>query len=158
MPEKVKDIIYTSALYWAKMYSKIRKQKTISARIFLVSDKTILLVQHRKSLLWNLPGGGKKKKETLEECAIRELFEETKIIITTVDYRLGTYVLKKENRQNIISIFVKKIPNPLPPKAAFELKQATWFSFSELPEKISPATRARIQEYLQGVKDTEGSW
>lgn len=158
MPEKVKDILYSSALLWAKVVWKITKPKTIGARILLVTDTHVLLVQHRKSRTWNLPGGGKKKRETPEVCAVRELFEETKVCIKHIDEILGTYTNTKEGKKDTIHIFIKKVPTLLPIHASFELKRAQWFPFEELPENTTQATRARIREYLNAEKQIVKSW
>jgi 8-oxo-dGTP pyrophosphatase MutT (NUDIX family) len=158
MPEKVKDITYSGILLLYKIAWKIFKPTATSARILLVTDTHILLVQHRKSLSWNLPGGGKKRKETPEACAFRELCEETHIDLKDADFLLGTYQNKREGKQDTIYIFVKKIPEQMAPRKAFELKNAQWFPFSSLPKKISPATKARISEYLGSAENLEGVW
>ncbi len=158
MPEKVKDIIYIHALFWTKIKSKILKRNKENARIFLATESSILLVQHRKSLSWNLPGGGKKQKENPEQCALRELFEETNIRIDTTDFLLGTYTSEHKEKKDTIFIFVKKQKKETTPKHSLEIKQAKWFSLSDLPEKISPATKARVFEYLQGGKNLQGKW
>lgn len=135
MPEKVKDIIYSSAILWAKMKWSITKPKTVVARILLVTDHRILLVQHRKSLSWNLPGGGKKKKEDSEHCAIRELYEETHIHIHDTDFLLGTYESNRKGKQDTIFIYVKHIPYAIEPRSKhdLELTGAAWYSFDNLP-------------------------
>ena len=160
MPEKVKDIIYTSAILWAKMKWSITKPKTVVARILLVTDHRILLVQHRKSLTWNLPGGGKKKKENAEHCAIRELYEETHIHIHDSDFLLGTYESTRGGKQDTIFIYVKYIPYAIDPRSKhdLELTGAAWYSFDNLPPTTTPATRARIEEYKTGEKYCTKPW
>lgn len=158
MPEKVKDMIYTSALFWLKMKWKITKPHNTSARIVLIAEGHVLLVQHRKSLTWNLPGGGKKRKESPERCAIRELYEETHIHIHDTDFLLGIYENTREGKHDTIFIYVKHVPYAIDPKNAFELKNAQWYPLTELPLGTTPATRTRIQEYLNGEKDLKGKW
>jgi len=51
----------------------------------LVNNNTeILCVKGKQSGKWGLPKGSLKKKETLKQCAIREMQEETNIKITKV--------------------------------------------------------------------------
>ena len=45
----------------------------------LICDNKILLVQHRRSHLWNLSGGGISPKKDPVQEVLRELYEETKI-------------------------------------------------------------------------------
>jgi 8-oxo-dGTP pyrophosphatase MutT (NUDIX family) len=160
MPEKVKDMLYTSALFWAKVKWKITKPKTNVARILLITDQKILLVQHRKSLTWNLPGGGKKKKEAVEHCAIRELYEETQIHIHDTDYLLGTYESIKGDKQDTVYIYVKHIPYEIDPrsKSDLELTGAGWYLFDNLPSEATDSTRLRVEEYLSGKKNIKEMW
>lgn len=62
------------------------------ARVLCVSDSHLLLVRHDDpdggAPYWVLPGGGREPGETLEQTAIREVYEETGISITIL-YRLA---------------------------------------------------------------------
>ena len=53
---------------------------SVGATILVFNDKNELLLNLRADTsTWGIPGGGKELNETLEECAIRELKEETNI-------------------------------------------------------------------------------
>ena len=53
---------------------------SVGATILVFNDKKELLLNLRSDTQnWGIPGGGKELNETLEECAIRELKEETNI-------------------------------------------------------------------------------
>lgn len=50
------------------------------ATILVFNNNNELLLNLRSDTLdWGIPGGGKELNETLEECAIRELKEETNL-------------------------------------------------------------------------------
>jgi 8-oxo-dGTP pyrophosphatase MutT (NUDIX family) len=83
MKEFSKNRIYATLLFLVKFYWKLFKPETFGARIILIQDKKVLLVQHRNSKFWNLPGGGIKKNENPETGTLRELFEETKSKLRT---------------------------------------------------------------------------
>lgn len=61
----------------------------IAVAVFVINDNEFLM-QHRLSShgagTWSVPGGKLNKNESLEECAIREVFEETDLIIKNVEY------------------------------------------------------------------------
>lgn len=60
------------------------RQPRIRVAAVIPKDDSLLLVRHRKGerAYWMLPGGGLDYGETFEACAIREIEEETGLIIT----------------------------------------------------------------------------
>lgn len=152
------------------MYWRIMKPVSSGARIILIQDEKVLLVQHRGSRTWNLPGGGIKKLEDPQRAALRELYEETRIICPEVDYLLGTYYSEKEGKQDTIFIFVreggftyeKEAHNHFSEQGTsyhdIEIEKSEWFSLGQLPEKTTPATRRRIDEYRMGNRECMGTW
>lgn len=114
----------------------------------LVAENEVLLVRHRRSQFWNLPGGGISPKKDPAREVLRELYEETKIKLDDVDYQLGTYGANGEGKRDTVLVFVKRINQKLIPKPSLEIADAQWFSINNLPEKTSPATRLRIGEYV----------
>ena len=48
-------------------------------------NNEILLNLRADTLTWGIPGGGKEINETLEECAIRELKEETNLSVNDLE-------------------------------------------------------------------------
>lgn len=140
----------------AKIYWKIFKPVTAGARIILVTDKKILLVQPRTMNYWNLPGGGIHKNEKPEHAAIRELYEEVKIEIQSTDYLLGTYTSSDEGKRDTVYIFIKKVLTELLPHPDIEIGRAEWFEFDNLPNTVTNRTKMRISEYLTGKKNITG--
>ena len=53
------------------------KQWIGSAALCINEEKKILLVRNRDIQQWSLPSGGLEEGETLEQCCLREVFEET---------------------------------------------------------------------------------
>jgi 8-oxo-dGTP pyrophosphatase MutT (NUDIX family) len=79
------------------MRSKVGHEPIISvgATTLVFNDKNELLLNLRSdSNDWGIPGGGKELNETLEDCAIRELKEETNLDIS--DLKLVTVLSGKD--------------------------------------------------------------
>ena len=59
-----------------------------ACRGIVVKDGKVLLSYEEKQDQYLIPGGGVEEGETLEECCIREVLEETGIAVKPVDYYL----------------------------------------------------------------------
>ena len=73
--------------------------------------------------------------ETLEECVIRELKEETGLVVTEVK-PIGSYSrVDRDPRGRTITIaYLIVVDEELPVKGQDDAKQARWWSLNELPE------------------------
>ena len=156
MKNTLKNIFYGIVLALARIYWKIFKPTTHGARILIVTDTKVLLVQPRTLGYWNLPGGGMHKHEDPEKAAIREIHEEIGIEIDSVDFLLGTYISSDEGKRDTVYIFVKKVQNELLPHPDIEIGRAEWFAFDNLPDTVTGRTKMRITEYLAGKKNITG--
>lgn len=154
----LKNNLYRIALFGARIYWRVFKPVTYGARIILVCNNKILLVQPCTLLYWNLPGGGINKNESPEAGAIRELHEELGIKIDKADYLLGTYTSNAEGKKDTIYIFVKNINTEIVPKVQIEIGNAGYFDINELPENVTKPTKFRIDEHQKGLKNISGFW
>ena len=83
--------------YIMDMRSKVGHELIINvgATVLVFNENKELLLNLRSDTNdWGIPGGGKELNETLEECAIRELKEETNLDIN--DLELVTVLSGKE--------------------------------------------------------------
>src|SRR5690606_3592353 len=67
-----------------KINSSFNISNKIAAGILCINpeDNILAVSRGRGSNLWGMPGGKQEPGETLEECAIRETFEETGLVAT----------------------------------------------------------------------------
>jgi 8-oxo-dGTP pyrophosphatase MutT (NUDIX family) len=153
--EIIKNITYKIAYIIMRLYWRIFKPKTIGAKLIVVTETKILLLQPRTFNYWNLPGGGVKSGENQKQAALREFYEETGIKLESIDYLLGTYVSSNEGKSDTVFVFVKKIEHELLISNSFETANSAWFRFDDLPDGITKATNKRIQEYLKNEKKSQ---
>lgn len=128
---------------------------------FLLEDGKVLLQKRSDNGLWGLPGGGMDAGESMAECAVREMWEETGIEsrvtrlvgvysdpahhsimsyrhgpeVTIVQYVIGLYEVERTGGEIAVSE---------------ESTAVEWHPADNLPEPISPAARLRIEDALTG--------
>ena len=79
----------------------------VSAIVISEEDK-ILLVKHRKGnkMYWVLPGGRLEYGESFETCAIRELKEETGLVIVVDKFLYLSEAIAPDKSRHIINVYV----------------------------------------------------
>lgn len=111
----------------------------LAARAIILSQEKILLVQHKGSSFWSLPGGKLDDNEGMKQALKRELFEELGInaeigklrFINEFFYTGGSYSLEFffeiTNRED----FEKELEGS---HKELELEAVEWFDLKNLPE------------------------
>ena len=84
---------------------------------------------------WAFPGGFMNMDETTEECAIRELEEETGLKVTTV-HQIGAYSkVDRDPRGRTITVaYLAIIDSPQEVRGQDDAAKAEWFPITELPQ------------------------
>jgi ADP-ribose pyrophosphatase YjhB (NUDIX family) len=125
--------------------------RTIGVRGLVVDGEgRVLLVRHSYGPpTWHLPGGGVKRRESLEHALRRELREETGVIVTGPLRLLGSYSSLIEGKSDHISVFIvdrweRKAVNDA------EIAAAAFFSPDELPPNASGGTTRRLEDWARG--------
>lgn len=125
--------------------------RTVGVRGLVVDDAgRVLLVHHTYGLpAWHLPGGGVKRRETIEGAVRRELREEAGIEVTGPVRLLGTYSNLREGKSDHISVFVVEHWRRHD-RHDVEIAATGFFPPDDLPDIATPGTRRRLDEWAKG--------
>jgi 8-oxo-dGTP diphosphatase len=101
-------------------------------------DAKVLLIQRRDNPYkgcWAFPGGFMEIDETTEQCAIRELEEETGLKLNKL-HQIGAYSkVDRDPRGRTITVaYLIIIDEPLPVTGLDDAANAKWWSLASLPQ------------------------
>lgn len=100
-------------------------------------DLQILLIERRSHPFkgcWAFPGGFMNIDESAEECARRELYEETSLKVPVLK-QLGAFsAVHRDPRERVISIVFYALGQPSEVKGGDDASQARWFPLREVPQ------------------------
>ena len=84
---------------------------------------------------WAFPGGFLNMDETAEQCAIRELEEETGLMVEELK-QIGTYSkVDRDPRGRTITVaYLAVVESPMKVKGQDDAAKAQWFPIDALPE------------------------
>lgn len=111
--------------------------------------RVVVLNEHNELLLtkswtgvqkWELPGGGVSRRETPQQAAARELYEETGIAVEH-DMLVFTKVIGRDYTAHIYYVYVQKTDLPKKQHNTHEITALQWFSVDMLPGDMSALAR-----------------
>lgn len=84
---------------------------------------------------WAFPGGFMNMEETAEECAVRELKEETSLTVKQIQ-QIGAYSkVDRDPRGRTVSIaYLAIVDAPIAVSGMDDAAKAAWFPLSSLPD------------------------
>lgn len=106
--------------------------------VYCAESKSILLIKRLKDPFagaWALPGGFMDMDESADVAAIRELKEETGLVVETVS-QIGAYSkVERDPRGRVVTVaFFAKASENDDVAAADDAADVKWFPIGELPE------------------------
>ena len=101
-------------------------------------DSKVLLIERGDEPFkgcWAFPGGFMNMDETTEQCAIRELEEETGLRVSEV-HQIGAYSkVNRDPRGRTITVaYLAIVDEPIAVNGQDDAAKAQWFPLSALPE------------------------
>lgn len=134
----------------------------VGVGVLIFNHKGEMLLGKRKNAhgnaLWGNPGGHLEFGESLEDCAKREVLEETGLSVSSPTFVAVTNDVFKAEGKHYISIFMKVIITEnqtvqnLEPHKTEEWK---WFSLDQLPSPLFPPIKQLLSGKSYG-KDPRG--
>ncbi len=104
----------------------------------LQSSHHVLLIKRKNDPYrgsWALPGGFVDEGEDLQTAAMRELHEETRIVVSSVEQLRAFGTPGRDPRQHTVSIaFYAFVDQGAVAKAADDADDADWFDLDRLPD------------------------
>lgn len=102
------------------------------------NDPKVLLIERGHEPFkgcWAFPGGFMNMDETTEQCAIRELEEETGLKVNEIK-QIGAYSkVDRDPRGRTITVaYLALVDKPLPVRGQDDAAKAQWFSIKNLPK------------------------
>lgn len=128
----------------------------------------LLIKQFRNNKKWGIPKGHINACESFEECARREVFEETGITVVLGERLPDCRIETKKEDKTVVTFLATPVGSTEVKFPAYELADANWFNIEKLPliqtyqqdvvnaavEKLSEfATKARIEGTLRGMHE-----
>ena len=83
------------------------KKTRIRIALVIQNEKGVLLVKHQKhgATYWLIPGGGLEYCESIEACAIRELWEETGLDVEVGDLLLVAESIPPDQHRHVLNLY-----------------------------------------------------
>lgn len=118
----------------------------VAAGVLLLNENNELLLQRRvDNGYWGYPGGAMELGESFEECAIREVFEETGLVCNDLEIlavesgKEGHYIYPNGDEVYIVSMtYISRNYTGECKVDCDEASEQKFFSLKELPDNISP--------------------
>lgn len=129
------------------------------ACVLLIRNGALLLEKRTDNGLWGLPGGSLEPGESMEQVAIRELYEETglqaKNLVLMNIFSGEDLYYKYPHGDEVYNVVAAYICNEFDgniKKDNHEVVEIKFFNVNDIPDNINPPDKPAIQEFLERIK------
>lgn len=136
-------------------YFLLRRPMTLGARGVVIDEgeKSVFLIRHTYVPGWQFPGGGVEPGHTVERTLAKELMEEGNIELTGRPQLFAIYHNAHASRRDHVALYVcRSFRQTAPFLSNREIAEARFFRLDALPDDITPSTRRRLAEILNGAE------
>lgn len=135
---KIAYRIISPAMLYLPIFRRPRTRVAV-----ILNNREILLVKNWLGYQrWTLPGGGMKRNETPAEAAVRELKEETGLLLDPHDLTFLGHMTNPEPPRAVIGFRVDLTDADsavaIPNHARYEIIDLAWHPLESLPEDRGP--------------------
>lgn len=124
---------------------------SVGVGVFIVRNSKLLLGKRKNAHgdgTWSLPGGHLEFGESFEACAIREVFEETGLIVQSIKKLWFTNDIFFQENKHFVTIFMWSDecggePQVLEPE---KCEEWLWFDFDKLPSPLFLPVKNLIEQ------------
>jgi len=119
----------------------MQHRPAVGVAVIVIKNAKVLLgrrLNSHGSGTWALPGGHLELNESIEDCAKREVFEETGLSIKNLQCTTFTNdIFEKENKHYVTLFVVSEYDSgKLQLKEPDKCERWGWFSWNEFPEPL----------------------
>ena len=101
---------------------------------------------------WTFPGGKQDYKETIFECAIREVQEETNLLISNMKVFSVSDDIQVDRHFVTIQVIAENYDGELKVMEPDKIDEWKWFSLDNLPDNLYSPTKKFIDNYLKEME------
>ncbi|MDI1282567.1 NUDIX domain-containing protein [Brevundimonas sp.] len=147
---------FSRPLFFA--WSRMTRGMTLGVRGLAVDGEgRVLLVRHTYLHGWWLPGGGVDRGETPEQAVIREMREETGLVVAGRPRLVSAHSNERFFPGDHVLVYRIDAFTLTARAPDGEIAETGWFHPDNLPADTHRATRARLAEALGG-ETTDPDW
>lgn len=116
-----------------------QKVPGVGSGVIVRSDKGILLLRRSTSHghgTWGAPGGFLELGESPEDCAVRELEEETRLVVDGVRFITFTNDVFEDSGKHDITLWFETRHEAVELEGTEEASEIRWFHLDDLPDPL----------------------
>lgn len=117
------------------------------------ADGSLVLIKRRDDGCWALPGGLVDWGETLEQAAVRELGEETGLVVTQIGRLVGVYSSpERDPRMHSVCVVIEAlVEGSVAVQDVLEVEAVQDFAIADIPfDNLAHDHRQQLKDYLEG--------
>jgi len=119
----------------------LENKPKIGVGVIIVKDNKVLLGKRKGSHgegTWSFPGGHLEFNETIEDCAVREVKEETNLEINNIRIQTFTNDMFKQEGKHYVTLLVLAdyLSGEVKLMESDKCDEWNWFTWDDLPEPL----------------------